>query len=86
MNIRTGLSHFLRFGYRKPLNSFIEIVQTFRKRQYQDTTQHQAYTVESFVGHIGGYMGLFCGFALVQLPKLIVELLASGKNAIAPRK
>ena len=30
----------------------------------------QAYNLDNFIGNVGGYMGLFLGYAFVQLPTL----------------
>ena len=34
----------------------------------------KAYNLEDLVGYIGGYIGLFLGVALMQMPRLILAL------------
>ena len=44
--------------------------------------QTEAFTIDDLVGTCGGYIGLFLGYAVVQLPKLIEELYGVIKQKI----
>ena len=35
----------------------------------------KAYSMQDLVGYIGGYIGLFLGVALMQIPRLILTLI-----------
>ena len=39
---------------------------------YHETKQFKAYDIESLVGDVGGYMGLFLGYSILHLPNLVV--------------
>ena len=46
------------------------------KMRYEDETfmaieQSRAYTIQSLVGNAGGYLGLFLGYAILQIPQFI---------------
>ena len=45
-----------------------EVVMEFPDGAYMEIRQIRAYSIEDLVGDIGGYLGLFLGFALLQIP------------------
>ena len=47
------------------------MVQEFNEPTFTERTQERAYTIDDVVGTIGGYVGLFMGYALVQFPGMI---------------
>ena len=47
------------------------MVQEFNEPTFTERTQERAYTIDDVVGTIGGYVGLFMGYALVQFPDMI---------------
>ena len=55
--------------------SYIHLIAQHRQVRYRDTIQMKAYNFDSLVGNVGGYMGLFLGYALIQFPKLFLQLL-----------
>jgi len=53
------------------MNDTFSIKQWYDQIRFRDTIQTKAYPFESLVGNMGGYMGLFLGYSLVQVPNLI---------------
>ena len=41
----------------------IEIELVFKTAAYKEIKQDRAFNIESFIGNVGGYVGLFLGFA-----------------------
>ena len=52
------------------------------EKLYFEIQQLRAYSVDSLVGNLGGYMGLFLGYALLNFPTLFLELCHSMKKII----
>ena len=57
-----------------------EIVQVHRQTSFTDKMQIKAYTGDDVVGTVGGYIGLFLGYASVQIPTSIASIFNSMKN------
>ena len=51
---------------------------TYPSQEYKEIEQVRAYDVQSLVGNVGGYIGLFLGYALRELPTFLLL----GYNAI----
>ena len=51
--------------------SYFAIRQLYRQPRYTDKIQTKAYTLDDLVGAVGGYVGLFLGYAFVQFPQLL---------------
>ena len=60
--------------FRLKNESYFVIGQTYRQTQFRDTIQTRAYSFEALVGNIGGYAGLFIGYALAQFPTSVASL------------
>ena len=43
----------------------------FKSSHYKEIKQIKDFCLESWVGNVGGYMGLFLGYAICQFPDLI---------------
>ena len=59
------------------LNEFdfiFEVVLEFQDGTYVEIQQIRAYSIEDLVGDIGGYLGLFLGFSLLQIPQLLFKI------------
>ena len=54
--------------------SYFEITQAYYQTQFRETIQTRAYNLEALVGNIGGYAGLFLGYALSQFPTSLASL------------
>ena len=46
----------------------------YDKQTYREIKQVRAYSVQSLVGNVGGYIGLFVGCSLLQLPHYLQNL------------
>ena len=49
-------------------SDIIQVMITFQGGTYMEITQTRAYDGQSLIGNAGGYVGLFLGVALIQLP------------------
>ena len=47
---------------------------------YLEIVQERAYTFTTLVGNVGGYMGLFLGYAILHFPKLLSNMAESIKK------
>ena len=54
----------------------------YRSTTYMEIKQVEAYTFESLVGNGGGYVGLFLGYSLSQLPHFMIFLLSSLRKIV----
>ena len=43
----------------------------FKNPYYEEVLHVQSFTIESWIGNAGGYLGLFVGFAFWQIPELL---------------
>ena len=57
----------------------------FPNQKYREITHVQEYDVESMVGNIGGYIGLFLGYTLLHFPRFMLSVFAYIKNKFFPR-
>ena len=57
-----------------------EIVQVHRQTSFTDKIQIKACTCDDVVGTVGGYIGLFLGYACIQIPTSISLIFNSMKN------
>lgn len=54
-------------------SSWFRIVLLFYDQTYKEISQIKAYDMEMLIGNIGGYLGLFLGYAILQIPDLLVK-------------
>ena len=52
-------------------NGFFRLAQGYHEPTFTERTQERAYTIDDVVGTVGGYVGLFMGYALVQFPDIL---------------
>ena len=45
----------------------------FRSNRFMEIKQVKAYNFQNLVGNGGGYMGLFLGYSIAQLPSMIMS-------------
>ena len=67
------------FGIEKSLeavNSWFRVTINFPERYYRDITQTRSYSPQSLIGNAGGYIGLFVGYAIADLPLLLMAIYA----------
>jgi hypothetical protein len=62
------------------VTSWFGVTLFFPEPSYKEIKQAQAYNIESFVGNAGGYIGLFLGYSLMCIPKLIVKMFRKAKE------
>ena len=60
--------------------SHFEIMQAHRQTSFTDKMRTRAYTFDDVIGTVGGYIGLFLGYAMVQVPGSIALILNSMKQ------
>ena len=53
-----------------------------RQTSFKEIEQIRAYNIRSLVGDMGGYMGLFLGYALLNFPSLFLECVGFMKKKI----
>ena len=56
-------------------SSWFGVTLFFPEPSYKEIKQAQEYTIESFVGNAGGYIGLFLGYSLMCIPRWIKKML-----------
>ena len=68
MQYSKTLLNYRNFDPRYENESFFEILQLYRQPRFTDRIQTKAYTIDDLVGSVGGFVGLFMGYAIVQFP------------------
>ena len=61
--------------------NFFEINLAFPSSVYKEIVQVRAYGLQSLVGYIGGYIGMFLGIGLSQLPSLFMKAIKKMKKS-----
>ena len=54
----------------------------FRSNRFMEIKQIRAYNLQNLVGNGGGYIGLFLGYSIVQLPSMIISAYSRLKRII----
>ena len=52
----------------------------FRDTTYKEIRQTRAYTAITLFGNIGGFIGVFLGYAIIQIPGFLESILSYIKN------
>ena len=60
--------------------------QEYHQFAFRNTLSAQKYTLGEIVGNVEGYMGLFLGYAMIQLARLIMSLLHSPRTSIQKKR
>lgn len=60
------------------------VIVHFPNLKYRQIAHVQEYDVESLVGNIGGYIGLFLGYSLINFPRFIISLLDIFRKKLVP--
>ena len=50
------------------------------KPRFQITVQKKAVDFQSLIGYVGGYSGIFLGFALAQVPEMVTDIFIRTRN------
>ena len=59
-----------------------QVLFEFQGGTFMKITQTRAYDVQSLIGNAGGYIGVFLGVALIQLPAFLLSVLIIVKKLI----
>ena len=60
-------------AYRDEPEPFFDVNMNFQGKTYMEIEQTQDYDLQSLIGNAGGYVGLFLGVCLLQLPQLLLD-------------
>ena len=71
-------------GVDKNQESRFMVIVHFPNLKYRQIEHVQEYDVESLVGNIGGYIGLFLGYSLINFPRFIISLLDIIRKKLVP--
>ena len=63
-------------------SQLFEVLLEFQDATYMEIQQVRDYGVQDVVGDVGGYLGLFLGFALLQIPELVHKIYCWIDNTI----
>ena len=55
-----------------PNDQIFKIMIQFKDSSFMEIRHVRSFDIESLIGNAGGYLGLFTGYALLQLPKLML--------------
>ena len=50
------------------------------KPRFEMTVQKKAVDFQSLIGYVGGYSGIFLGFALAQVPEMVTDIFIRTRN------
>ena len=68
-------------GYLAPKNeSGFTLRMMFRQTRFREVEQIRAYDFESLVGNVGGYIGMFLGYAISNLPRFFLDVITFTKK------
>ena len=63
-----------------------EVMLEFQDATYMEIHQVRDYSIQDVVGDIGGYLGLFLGFAILQIPEFLFRVYFWIEGIIAKKK
>ena len=66
-------------------NNSFGVVVVYETKRYFEIKQIKAYPFDSFTGNVGGYMGLFLGYAILNLPTLTLKFIQNAKQKFENR-
>ena len=59
-----------------PFNESYFVLRTeYKQASFLETRQVKAYDMNSLVGNVGGYIGMFLGYALLNVPNILNDFL-----------
>ena len=62
--------------------TFFTMWVNYAKPTFRVTKQVRAYDVDSLIGNVGGYIGMFLGYALLNLPEFLRIIFTCSKNHV----
>ena len=66
-------------------NGSIWIQPYFHQEEFTEKIYSRAYSLDDLIGTCGGYIGMFLGYAIIQIPRLIESLFQTFKQKISSR-
>ena len=63
-------------------NDIFEVTLEFMGDTYMEIEQVRSYGLQDVVGDIGGYLGLFLGFSLLQIPDILIGIMSWIDNLV----
>ena len=72
-------------GVDKSQESRFMVIVHFPNLKYRQIEHVQEYDLESLLGNIGGYIGLFLGYSLINFPKFICDLRNIIRKKMVPK-
>ena len=81
IDVQYGESSNINSSTLKKYNGFV-VTLDFRKPNYQLTIYKQEVDFQSLVGYVGGYIGIFTGFALFHVPDIVNDMAFQAKRII----
>jgi hypothetical protein len=64
----------------KEWRTFFGVVWRFLNTRFVSTISKKALDLESLIGYMGGYIGMFTGFALAQIPEILISTVVFAKK------
>ena len=62
------------------------ICQFYRQRRFTNRIQTRAYTLDDLLSAFGGFVGLFMGYAIIQIPDIAKSAIGYIKEKMFKRK
>ena len=66
-------------------NGSVWIQPYFYQEEFTEKIYSRAYSLDDLIGTCGGYIGLFLGYAIIQVPQLIENMFQALKQKISTR-
>ena len=66
-------SSYVNFATVSDKSKELKLILHYRPNNYMDTTNHPDYPFEDFLSSMGGYIGMFLGFGLLQTFEIVFE-------------
>ena len=80
--LKVSMEYVDRTSWFKPDDDKLGFEVSFRDSSFKEAKEKQAYDAQDLFGDIGGYVGLFLGYALVNLPDIFANLINFTKTKI----
>ena len=68
------------------VHNLFEVMLEFQDATYMEIHQVRSYSIQDVVGDVGGYLGLFLGFAILQIPEFLFRVYFWIQGVIAKKK
>ena len=72
-----------KYGHNEYISNYFELTLEIRKSYYKAVIQKREVDLQTLIGNIGGYIGIFTGFALTQIPDMLFTLVGFTRRRLA---